>query len=193
MLVFVRALSRPLDVSFGIVFSFQSRRWKSNEWRRKQDHYAKQAKEEGLRSRASFKLKQMNDRVRLFSPGIFFDTCNMKSDHLECDDSSALLMKAMKEGVDDTTACTQGCALSILAQHPVVGHWLRYRQSVVIRLRRGCCLLTQYILQHLPNPASKWCRSQSSTGAKSEAGPHPAGLCDARARSRGARRGAAGW
>lgn len=40
-----------------------------NEWRRKQDHYAKAAKRDGLRSRASFKLQQMNEKVKLLRPG----------------------------------------------------------------------------------------------------------------------------
>ena len=41
----------------------------ANEWRRKQDHYAKQAKRDGMRSRASFKLQQMQEKVKLLKPG----------------------------------------------------------------------------------------------------------------------------
>ncbi|MGA1821108.1 MAG: RlmE family RNA methyltransferase [Thermoplasmatota archaeon] len=43
----------------------------SKEWvrQRKRDHYYKRAKAEGYRSRAAFKLKEINNRVRIIKPG----------------------------------------------------------------------------------------------------------------------------
>jgi len=43
----------------------------SNDWirQRKKDHYYRKAKAEGYRSRAAFKLKEINERVRIIKPG----------------------------------------------------------------------------------------------------------------------------
>lgn len=43
----------------------------SKEWvrQRKKEHYYRKAKAEGYRSRAAFKLKEINDRVRIIKPG----------------------------------------------------------------------------------------------------------------------------
>ena len=40
------------------------------EWRRKQDHFAKQAKASGMRSRAAFKLEQIHAKHNLLRPGM---------------------------------------------------------------------------------------------------------------------------
>lgn len=45
-------------------------RGKSQAWRRKQDHFAREAKIKGLRSRAAFKLEQINDRLKILRPGL---------------------------------------------------------------------------------------------------------------------------
>ena len=45
-------------------------RWKGQAWRRKQDHFAREAKAKGLRSRAAFKLEQINDRHKILRPGL---------------------------------------------------------------------------------------------------------------------------
>ena len=42
----------------------------SQVWRRKQDHFARDAKAQGLRSRAAFKLQQINDQTKLLKPGM---------------------------------------------------------------------------------------------------------------------------
>ena len=43
----------------------------SKDWirQRKKDHYYKKAKAQGYRSRAAFKLKEINERVRIIKPG----------------------------------------------------------------------------------------------------------------------------
>ena len=45
-------------------------RAKSQVWRRKQDHFAREAKIKGLRSRAAFKLEQINDKLKILRPGL---------------------------------------------------------------------------------------------------------------------------
>jgi len=42
----------------------------SNGWRRKQDHFARDAKSQGLRSRAAFKLEQINAKHKILRPGM---------------------------------------------------------------------------------------------------------------------------
>jgi len=42
----------------------------SQVWRRKQDHFARDAKAQGLRSRAAFKLQQINDQTKILKPGM---------------------------------------------------------------------------------------------------------------------------
>jgi len=42
---------------------------KSDGWRRKQDHFAREAKSQGLRSRAAFKLEQINAKHKILRPG----------------------------------------------------------------------------------------------------------------------------
>jgi hypothetical protein len=47
--------------------SSSTRRWTE---RQKSDHFARAAKVQGLKSRAAFKLLQINERYRLFRPGM---------------------------------------------------------------------------------------------------------------------------